>query len=102
MKRNCPYCGGPCDFTEPALSERKTRIYHAVVSAGKRGIKTMSLVGQMYRFGEKPSRRATGVLRVQIYEINKKLVPFKQRIQAKPRGIYRLVSTEEESQWLDR
>lgn len=73
------------------MSDRKTRIYRTVLSAGQSGIASSNLLAHMYAFGEKPSKCGHIVLRVQIHDINKKLIPFKQRIQAKPRGRYRLV-----------
>lgn len=97
MKRRCPYCGTVCNIEDPVLSERKTRLYRAVIESGKDGITSASLLAHMYAFGEKPSKHGFVVMRVQVHDINKKLAPFNKRIQARPRGRYRLVSIKEES-----
>lgn len=84
----CPYCRQPLkgDLALPRMSARQRTIYDAVVGAGNMGIRTERLVSLIDSNGP----GAGIVLRVQVHELNKKLLSVRQRIRGSG-GSYWLV-----------
>lgn len=96
----CPYCKGKISNEPelPRLSARMVRIYEAVLRAGTAGISPSDLLVRMYAEEEWPTPAGSGIMRVQIHEINKRIASINQRITNWHRGNYRLVQIKEEVQ----
>jgi hypothetical protein len=79
----CPYCGATYHSTYPpiTLSGRQREIYSIVASGGPRGTPAKRLISAVY--GDKPPKSAWGVLRVTVFEINRKLKERNQRIRGR-------------------
>lgn len=90
MSYNCPHCGSKLDreIVLPPMSLRRRRIYDAVAAAGEEGIPHENLLVAMYAEDEMPTQSGYGVLRVQIYELNKILHSFKRAIKGKNKSYY--------------
>lgn len=87
----CPYCGSVYNSTHPPLSmsQRQREIYTAVAAGGPRGIPTKQLISVIY--GDDPPGSAGVVLRVNIFEINRKIKDRGQRIKGRREIGYFLV-----------
>lgn len=87
----CPFCGTTYHSTYPpsALSKRQREIYDAVVASGPRGMQTSALLSAIY--GDSPPKSAWGVLRVNVFEINRKIRERGQRIKGRRDAGYILV-----------
>lgn len=101
----CPYCGGKLKEWPvlPQMPARRKAIYEAVARAGPDGIQAEDLIPALYTVGRtrgrEPSRGAGVMLRVQVYELNKQLKPFGQKISARHNNIntgYILTKTGED------
>src|SRR5437879_534492 len=83
MTRACPFCGSeyerPLAYTH--LSGRQRDIYEAVVAAGPRGLSVPKLLAVVY--GSDVPKSGWGVLRVAIFEINRKIAKFDQKIKGR-------------------
>lgn len=79
----CPYCGTVYHSTYPpmALSKRQREIYDAVAAGGPRGTTVRTLLSTVY--GDEPPKSAWGVLRVNVFEINRKIKDRGQRIKGR-------------------
>jgi hypothetical protein len=79
----CPFCSSVYHSTYPplSLSARQRRIYDVVVSGGQRGAPTKKLLE--IAFEGTPPKSAWGVLRVNIFEMNRKLKDRGQRIKGR-------------------
>lgn len=76
----CPYCGTTYNSTHPPLSmsNRQRKIYSSVAASGPRGVTTQNLIAIIY--DDDPPKSAGGVLRVNIFEINRKIRNRGQKI----------------------
>lgn len=79
----CPYCNATYHSTYPpvSLSARQQRIYNEVVAGGQKGAPTARLIQSA--FEGTPPKSAWGVLRVNIFEMNRKLKERGQRIKGR-------------------
>jgi hypothetical protein len=79
----CPYCGTSYrDINPPiTLSKRQRDVYEAVAAGGSRGITVKALLSTVY--GSEPPKTGWGVLRVNVFEINRKLKERGQRIKGR-------------------
>lgn len=95
MKARCPYCGGPLNGIAalPQVSKRKLNIYQAVLAAGPLGIRSADLTRAMFSTEHIP-KSGYGMMRVQLCELNKLLIPRGEMIRGKRRGTYRFCSTK--------
>lgn len=91
----CPYCGSEYKGNHPpiTLSKRQRDVYNAVVASGPRGIPARSLLSTVY--GDSPPKSGWGVLRVNVFEINRKLKPRGQRIKGRRDAGYVLIKDHE-------
>lgn len=89
----CPYCGGKLTGEKvlPVLPRRQRRIYDAVVAGSNNGVPADELLKIMYS-DDTITPSARGVLRVQVYELNKKIAPIGQRIKGGWATGYRLIT----------
>lgn len=79
----CPYCGSEYRGSHPpiALSRRQRDVYNNVVASGPRGITAKSLLSAIY--GDNPPKSAWGVIRVNVFEINRKIKNRGERIKGR-------------------
>lgn len=79
----CPFCKATYNSTMPPanLSNRQREIYNTIVEAGPMGIKTKDILASVY--GDHPPPSAWGVLRVNVFEINRKIRDHGQRIKGR-------------------
>ena len=72
-KEHCPFCGTTYSSTYAPLelSPRQKVVYEAVLASGRKGIQAKKLIEASY--DGKPPKSAHGVLRVNIFEINRKI-----------------------------
>jgi hypothetical protein len=98
MNSKCPYCGEPLAGNDliPPMNKRRRRLYDAVTRAGSKGITVRKLLPHMYTAEQQQTPFAWTVLRVQIHELNRTLIPISQRVKA-INGSYFLFSTKEQS-----
>ena len=94
----CPYCGTTYHSTypPPALSNRQRDIYAAVAAGGPRGIPTKNLISVVY--GDDPPGSAGVVLRVNIFEINRKIKDRGQRIKGRRDVGYFLIGNDNDDE----
>lgn len=98
----CPYCGG--DYVgghHPiSLSRRQREVYDAVVAAGPKGITARALVQTVY--GDNPPKSGWGVIRVNVFEINRKIRDRGERIKGRRDIGYILINDKsaQEEDWL--
>jgi len=91
--KHCPYCGGlyKGELPEiPKMTRRQRRIYDAVVLAGDDGILPSDLVKIMVD-GDRITREANQVLRVNICYLNKCIAGLNQHIKGSKEYGYHLV-----------
>lgn len=88
----CPFCGGEYSGEHPApnLSRRQREVYDAVVASGPSGISTEALISVVY--GDTPPKSGWGVIRVNVFEINRKIKDIGQRIRGRRNIGYILLS----------
>lgn len=92
MSTHCPFCRQPATHINvPQLNARRSRIYKAVCGAGVDGISADDLITEIYGAAAPPPAART-VLRVQVYEANKSLKGFNQRIVSNNCKGYRLTA----------
>lgn len=79
----CPYCHTVYHSTYPPimLSKRQREIYDTVAAGGPRGAPVRKLLSAVY--GDEPPKSAWGVLRVNVFEINRKIKDRGQRIKGR-------------------
>ena len=79
----CPYCNSEYHGTHLpiSLSKRQRDVYNAVVAGGPRGVTVKALISAVY--GDNPPKSGWGVLRVNVFEINRKLKKRGQRIKGR-------------------
>lgn len=80
---NCPWCGTVYNSTYPPvdLSSRQRKIYDAILESGPKGVKKERLLETV--FGAPHPDSAPGVLRVNIFEINRKIRSMGHRIKGR-------------------
>jgi len=80
---NCPYCNSVYHSTYPpiTLSKRQREVYTTVAAGGPRGVTVKSLISAVY--GDDPPKSGWGVLRVNVFEINRKLRERGQKIKGR-------------------
>lgn len=94
---SCPYCGATYSSTYPPfnLSGRQQDIYNAVAASGRRGVQSRKLIELIY--GDAPPENASGILRVTIYEMNRKMRERGHRIQGRRDAGYVLVQNKDDA-----
>lgn len=97
----CPYCGTTYHSTYPpiALSKRQREIYDAIASSGPRGTPVKALLSSIYE-GD-PPKSAWGVLRVNVFEINRKISDRGQRIKGRRDVGYVLINENDPTEDAD-
>lgn len=88
----CPFCRATYHSTHPpvSLSARQTDIYNVILESGMNGVQTNNLIASV--FGENPPASAKGVIRVNIFEINRKIKEAGQRIKGRRNAGYVLTN----------
>lgn len=83
MSNTCPYCHATYVSTYPPmdLSTRQQTIYDHVARSGPRGATVSELLDTVY--GSDRPESAWGILRVNIFEINRKIKTRGQRIDGR-------------------
>lgn len=88
----CPYCGTESDSIPepPSLSKRQGVIYNAIAESGTKGVQMKKLISLVYE--DTPPLSAGGVIRVTIFEINRRIKERGQRIKGRKDAGYILIA----------